>query len=162
MRYYDVVKFVTVLKMNMIDGMACGYGTLRTTAERIWYQISRRPVQRSQLLQIWISNKSNLGATENALAESACNLLSSTGAWEHLEVFKSSSEGNWSVWEVCVWLPNRFTFCWWEVTPGYIDFISYYHFPNKYTLYLSQLLISLGLSEISYIYPIVWLLKARY
>ena len=49
----------------MIDEMPCGYGTLRTTAVRIWHQVSyrvcaevsaalevsRRPAQRSQQLQ---------------------------------------------------------------------------------------------------------------
>jgi len=34
------------------------------------------------------------------------------GAWEYLEVLRSTAEGNRSVWEVCVWLPVRFTFCW--------------------------------------------------
>jgi hypothetical protein len=51
MQYYDVVKLVTITKTNIIDEMACSYGTLRTTAVRIQYKVSHRPVQRSQLLQ---------------------------------------------------------------------------------------------------------------
>ena len=53
------------------------------------------------------------GAPANALAESESTLQSSRGGWKHLEVFWSTGEGYQSVWEVCVWLPDRFTFCWW-------------------------------------------------
>jgi len=52
------------------------------------------------------------GAPENALAQSESTLRSSRGAWEHLEVLRSTGEGNWSVWEVWVWLPDWLTFCW--------------------------------------------------
>jgi len=45
MPYYDVANLATVTKMNMIDEMFCGYGTLRTTAVRIRHQVSRRPPQ---------------------------------------------------------------------------------------------------------------------
>jgi hypothetical protein len=51
------------------------------------------------------------GAPENALAESESTLLSSRGAWEHLELLGSTGEVNRSVWEDCVWLPDRITFC---------------------------------------------------
>jgi len=34
-----------------------------------------------------------------------------TLAWEHLEEFVSAGEINQSVWEVWVWLADRFTFC---------------------------------------------------
>ena len=64
MPYYNVVNDVTVTKMNMIDEIPCGYGTLITTSVRIWHQVfhractevsaalevSRRPALRSQLL----------------------------------------------------------------------------------------------------------------
>jgi hypothetical protein len=40
------------------------------------------------------------GAPENALAESESTLLSSRGAWEHLEVLRSTGEVDRSVWEV--------------------------------------------------------------
>jgi len=43
MPYYDVVKLVTVTKMNIIDEMPCGYGSVRTTAVRIWHQVSLAP-----------------------------------------------------------------------------------------------------------------------
>ena len=52
------------------------------------------------------------GAPENALAESEFTLQSSRGAWERLEVLRSTGERYWSDWEVCVWLPDRFTYCW--------------------------------------------------
>ena len=35
---------------------------------------------------------------------------SSKGVWEHLEVHRSTGEVTRSVWEDCVWLPDRFTF----------------------------------------------------
>jgi hypothetical protein len=50
-------------------------------------------------------------APENALSESESTLLSFWGAWEHLESLESTGEVYQSVWEVCVWLPVRFTFC---------------------------------------------------
>jgi hypothetical protein len=37
MPYYDVANLVTVTKMNLRYEMPCGYGTLRTTAVRIWH-----------------------------------------------------------------------------------------------------------------------------
>ena len=54
------------------------------------------------------------GARENALAESESTLQSSRGGWEHLGVLRSSGESYQSVWEGCVWLPDRITFCWWQ------------------------------------------------
>jgi hypothetical protein len=51
MPYYDVANLVTVTKTNLIHKMPCGYGTLRTTTERICHIVSRRAAQRSQLLQ---------------------------------------------------------------------------------------------------------------
>jgi len=51
MPYYDVANLVSVTKMNMIDEMPCGYGTLRTTTTvRVWYIVSHRATQRFQLL----------------------------------------------------------------------------------------------------------------
>jgi len=63
MTYYDVVKLGSVTKTTMIGKMPCSYTTLRTTAVRIQHQVlqsctevsaafevSCRPVQRSQLL----------------------------------------------------------------------------------------------------------------
>jgi hypothetical protein len=51
------------------------------------------------------------GGRENALPQSESTLQSCRGGWEHLEVLSSSCEVYWSVWEVCVWLPDRITFC---------------------------------------------------
>jgi len=65
MVYYEVVNLVSITKTNMINEMPCGCGTLRTTAVRIRYHVSRRacaevaaglevsrsPAQRSQQLQ---------------------------------------------------------------------------------------------------------------
>ena len=130
MPYYDVANLVTVTKTNMIDEMPCGYGTLRTTGVRIQNQISRRPAQRSpqrspqlQNLTILIVKSRSIlnappslqelsGASENALAQSENILQSSRGGWEHLEVLRSTGEGYRSVWEVCVWFPDRITSCW--------------------------------------------------
>jgi len=105
----------------MINQMPCSCGTLRTTAVRIWHQVShracaevlaalevsRRPAQRSQQLQNLtilivksrcILNASPLlqvlsGAPANAPAESESTLQSSRGGWEHMEVFRSTGEG---------------------------------------------------------------------
>ena len=51
MPYYDVANRVTVTKMNMIEEMPYGYGSLRITALRIRHQVSRRPAQSSLLIQ---------------------------------------------------------------------------------------------------------------
>jgi hypothetical protein len=51
MPYYDEAHLVTVTKTNMIDEIPCGYGTLRSTTVRIRHQVSRRPAQRSPLVQ---------------------------------------------------------------------------------------------------------------
>jgi hypothetical protein len=48
MPYYDVANLVTLTKTNLIHEMPCGYGTLRTTAVRIWHYASHRAAQRSQ------------------------------------------------------------------------------------------------------------------
>ena len=56
------------------------------------------------------------GACENALAESESTVQSSRRGWEHVGVLSSSDEGCQSVWEVCVWLPDWITFCWWKAT----------------------------------------------
>jgi hypothetical protein len=125
MPYYDGANLVTVTKTSMIDEMLCGYGTLRTTGVRIRHQVSRRPAQRSPQLQyltiLIVKFRSILnappslqvfsGARENALAESESTFQSSRGGWEHLEVLRSTGEGYRSVWEVCVWLLDRITFC---------------------------------------------------
>ena len=50
MPYDDVTDLVAVTKTNVIDELRCGYVTLRTTADRIWHQLSYRAMQRSQLL----------------------------------------------------------------------------------------------------------------
>jgi hypothetical protein len=47
MPYYEVANLMTVTMMNMIDEMPCAYGTLRTTAVRIWHKVSYRATQRS-------------------------------------------------------------------------------------------------------------------
>jgi len=126
MPYYDVANLETVTKTYITDEMCCGCGTLRTTGVRIWHQVSRRPAQRSQLLQnltililkccsILIAPPSLQvlsGALENALAEAERTLQSSSRCLEHLEVLRSNDEGYRSVWEVCVRLPDRITFCW--------------------------------------------------
>jgi len=72
-------------------------------------EVSRRSAQRSQELQ----NLTILdGAPENALTESESTLLSSRGVWERLEVLRSTGDVARSVWEDCVLLPDRITFCW--------------------------------------------------
>jgi len=139
MPHYNVANLVTVTKTNMIDEMPRSYGTLKTTGVRICHQVSRRaradvsaalevscrPAQRSQPLQnltiLIVKSRSILNAPpsllvlsrecENALAESESTFQSSRGGWEHLEELKSTVEGYRSVWEVCVWFPDRITFC---------------------------------------------------
>jgi hypothetical protein len=106
--------------------MACGYGTIRTAAVRIWHQVSRRAVQRSQLRQNLTIPEVNscsilnappslqvlVAAPYNTLAESESTLLSSKWAWKRLEVLRSIGEVDQSVWEVCMRLLDRVTFCW--------------------------------------------------
>jgi len=71
-------------------------------------EVSRRAAQRSQDLQ----NSTILdGAPVNALAESESILHSSRGVWKHQEVLRSTGEDAQSVWEDCMWLPDRITFC---------------------------------------------------
>jgi len=124
----------------MSDEIPWGYGILSATGVRILHQVSRRacaevlafldvsrrPVQRSQLLQnltilivksgCVLNGPPSLqvlsGARENALAESEITLQSSMGGWEHLEKLRSTGKSSRSVWEVCIWLPHRITFCW--------------------------------------------------
>jgi hypothetical protein len=60
---------------------------------------------------------------ENALSESESNLQSSRGAWEHLELLGSTGEVYRSVWQVCMWLAHRFTFCWYHFTQN--DILNY-------------------------------------
>ena len=50
-------------------------------------------------------------APEIALAESESSLQSSRGAWKHLEALRSTGVCYQSVWEVGMWLLDRFTFC---------------------------------------------------
>jgi len=137
----DVANLVTVTKTNMIDEMPCGYGTLTTTGVRIWHHVSRRacaeisaalkvslrPGQRSQQLQnltiILVKCSSILnappllqvlsGTCENALAESESTLHRSRGGWDHLEVLIFTGKSHWCIWDVCVWLLDRITFCCW-------------------------------------------------
>jgi len=52
------------------------------------------------------------GAPGNAYAESERTLLSSRWVWERLEVLRNTAEVALSVWEDCMWLPDRITFCW--------------------------------------------------
>ena len=125
MPYYDVANLVTVPKNNMIDEMPCGYGTLRTTGVRIRNQVSCRLMQRYPQLQnltvLIVKSRTILNvppslqvlsrARENALAQSESILHSSRGGWEYLEVLRSTGEGYGSVWEGCVWLPDRITCC---------------------------------------------------
>ena len=126
----------------MIGEMPCCYWSVRTTGVRIRHQVSRRaytevlaalevsrrPAQRSQqllnltLLLVKFRSIPNAppslqvlsGARENALAESESTLQCSRGGWEHLEVLRSVGEGYRSVWEDCLRLPDRITFCWWS------------------------------------------------
>jgi len=51
-------------------------------------------------------------APENALAQCESTLLSSRRAWMHMEVHRGTGEVDQSFWEVCVCLPDQFTFCW--------------------------------------------------
>jgi hypothetical protein len=114
MPYYNVANLVTVTKTNMIDEMACGFGTIRTAAVRILYQVFCRVVQGFQLLQNFAILQFNacsilnaplslqvlLGASGNALAESESTSLNCRGSWEHLEVLRSAGEVDRSVREV--------------------------------------------------------------
>ena len=119
----------------MIDEMPCGDGTVRTTGVRIRHQVSRRvctevlaalearhrPAQQLQNSTILIVKFGRIlnaipslqvlsGAHENALAESESTLQSSRGGWEHQEELGSTGVGYRSVWEVCIWLPDRISF----------------------------------------------------
>jgi len=85
----------------------------------------RRRVHRSQLLQnltiLYVKSHSILNVPPelqvlsvspgNALAESESTLLSFRGAWENLEFLGCTGAVNRSVWELCMWLLDLFTFC---------------------------------------------------
>ena len=73
----------------------------------IWIVQSRTILNTPPKLQV-IS-----GAPVIAVAESGSKLQSSRGAWGNLKLLRSTGEGYQSVREVCVWLPDQFTFCWW-------------------------------------------------
>jgi len=45
----DEMNLRIVIKTNMIDKMHCGYRTLRTTAVRVWHQVSHRHQQNVNL-----------------------------------------------------------------------------------------------------------------
>jgi len=82
-------------------------------------EVSCKAEQRSQLLskspadlhrglrssKIWLLFKSNLVASWMHLHNCRC-------FQEHLKILGSTGEVHLSVWEVCMWLPDRFTFCW--------------------------------------------------
>jgi hypothetical protein len=116
MPYYDLTNLATLTKTNTIDQMACGCGTIRTTAVRIRHQVSRRAAQRSHLvqyltfLQVTACSILNappslqvlLEAPEIAIAESESTSPSSPGAWEDLAGLGSTCEVNWSIWEGCM------------------------------------------------------------
>jgi len=112
--------------------MACGY--VRTTAVRIWDQVSRTAAQQSRLPSKYpaeLCSRLSLSRSvllicaevsgvptfdyslsqiskhpENALVESEGTVQSSRGVWEHLEVLRSTGEVTLSVWEDCVLLPD--------------------------------------------------------
>jgi hypothetical protein len=98
----------------------------QSCAEVLSFSLSlRKPVQRSQVLANltieYVKSRSILnappellvlsGSPENALAESEGTMFSSRGAWEHLELRGSTGAVYGSVWELCAWLPDRFTLC---------------------------------------------------
>jgi len=131
-----------------------------TTGVRIWHEVSRRacaevaatldvfrqPTQRYQQLQNLtnpivkscsilnapLSLQVLSGACENALAESESTLQNIRGGWEHLDVLKSTAQGNQSVWKVCVWFPDQITFCWCCSVPDLPTLQGY--FPTKSTM----------------------------
>jgi hypothetical protein len=114
------------LPPSLRRGLSCSQGLPQTcpvvSAAR---NVFPRPAPRSHLLQhliiLIVKSRSILntppqlqmlsGAPENALAESDSTFQSSRWAWKHLEVLRSAGEGYRSVWEVCMWHPDRFTFC---------------------------------------------------
>ena len=61
------------------------------------------------------------------LAKSEITLLCSIGAWEHLELLRSTGKVNQSVWEVCMWLLDQFTFCWCCLDSEQTIVTSYYY-----------------------------------
>jgi len=60
MPYYAVANLVTVTKTNMIDEMACGYGTIRTAAVSIGTKTPAELCRGLSSSNIWLSYKSIL------------------------------------------------------------------------------------------------------
>jgi len=131
MPYYDVANLVTVTdKYDRRNGLwlwnhknHCCENTapslLQSCAElhrrsQLFQNLTILQVNSWSILNAPPSLQVRLGAPENALAESENTLLSSSGAWEQLEVLRSTGEVDYSVWEIGMLLPDRFTFCWWD------------------------------------------------
>lgn len=55
-------------------------------------------------------------APQNAVAQSESKLLSSRRANKNLEVFRRTGEVHQSLWKDCMWLPIRYSFCWWTLS----------------------------------------------
>jgi len=118
------------LPQSLCRDLSSSRSLLRSLAEvSAALKVSRRPVQRFQQLEsstIVIVKSHRIlnapplpqvlsGAPENALAVSESTLQRSKWGWEHLEELRSTGESYQSVWEVWLWLPDQFTFCWYQL-----------------------------------------------
>jgi len=100
MKHNNAVNLVILTMMNITDEMHCGYGTSRTTTERIWDQLAPRAAPRSELLskaptdhcrglnlsQILLSQKSNIRASSIHLHQ---NRFSQNHLWVPLQCLRA-------------------------------------------------------------------------
>jgi len=133
---YDKTKCLVV----MLKPLLWEYGTKSPAGVSAALEVSQRAAQWSHLLSkspadlrrglksstIWLFYKSNLVASWMHLHKCRCFhehlrlLLESLrahcsaprGVWEHQKGPRSTGEVARSLWEGCVCLPDRFTFCW--------------------------------------------------
>jgi hypothetical protein len=114
---YDKTKFLVVKTEPLLSE----YGTKSSTdASQEFRHLLKSPTDLSRGLRswrMWLFDKSNLGAPENALAESESTLVRPSGVWEHLEVLRRTGEVTRSLWEDCLLLLDQLGFCWWGWQP---------------------------------------------
>lgn len=124
---------------NMIDEIPWGYWNIETTAGRIWHQLPWRAAQMTERLSkslnelcwglsccnILLSYKSNIAVSWMHLHHCwffdvhCCKAVTVTGStvhsiWDackHLELYRSTGKVKQSIWEVGIWVLDRFILC---------------------------------------------------
>jgi len=109
----EVANLVTVTKMNRIYKMPCSYGTTRTTAVRLWHQVSSSAAQQSQPLsmspadlprgfssfKMWLSYMSIARASWMYLHNCRCFQEHLRMPLQSLRALSLAPWGPWSIWK---------------------------------------------------------------